>query len=122
LLLPDDALEFPLVKFDITRIKATDGVPTGGTMMGTKPHKTRLLCLSFVVFAGLVNAANADAAQAPRATEAEAIRFLRQASWGPNRKLILAVQKVGVDGWLKQQLRKRGTKYPNLKFYPESQP
>lgn len=74
------------------------------------------------MFAGLVNAANADAAQAPRATEAEAIRFLRQASWGPNRKLILAVQKVGVDGWLKQQLRKRGTKYPNLKFYPESQP
>jgi len=90
--------------------------------MAAKLFTIKFLRLSVMIFACLLNAANSDAAQAPRATEAEAIRFLRQASWGPNRKSILAVQKQGVDGWLKQQFKMRGAKYPNLKFYPESRP
>jgi uncharacterized protein (DUF1800 family) len=64
----------------------------------------------------------ATAAAAPLLTEAEAIRFLRQATFGPTPKLVSEVQKLGIDKFLDQQFKLRPKKYPALKFYPESPP
>jgi uncharacterized protein (DUF1800 family) len=59
---------------------------------------------------------------APKATEAEAVRFLQQASWGPNKATLLKVQQQGIAAWIDGQLKARPKAYPNLKSYPESQP
>jgi uncharacterized protein (DUF1800 family) len=61
-------------------------------------------------------------AAAPLLTEAEAVRFLRQATFGPTPALITQVQKLGVTKFLDQQFKLKASKYPALKFYPESAP
>jgi uncharacterized protein (DUF1800 family) len=55
-------------------------------------------------------------------SEAESIRFLRQATFGPTPKLVAEVQKIGIARFLDQQFKLKAGKYPNLKFYPESAP
>ena len=71
---------------------------------------------------GLWHSSVSFGALAPKATEAEAVRFLRQATWGPNRISILRIQQQGIDAWLTAQFRMRGRAFPNLRPYPESQP
>ena len=61
-------------------------------------------------------------AAAPSLTEAEAVRFLRQATFGPTPKLVTEVQKLGITKFLDQQFKLKAGKYPKLKFYPESAP
>jgi uncharacterized protein (DUF1800 family) len=90
--------------------------------MKKKHSAVKFTFLSLVAVTWLLNANSSYGAVAPKATEAEAIRFLRQASWGPNRLSVLMVQRLGIDAWLTQQFRTRGRPYPNLRFYPESQP
>ena len=90
--------------------------------MKIKFSATNLLYVSLMTVAWLVNANSSQGAAAPLATEAEAVRFLRQASWGPNAKSIQDVQRRGIDAWLTQQFKAKGKAYPKLKSYPESQP
>jgi len=78
------------------------------------------LFVSLAFFAGLPLIANGAAA--PLLTEAEAIRFLHQATFGPTPTLVVQVQKLGVDKYLAQQFKLKASKYPALKFYPESTP
>jgi uncharacterized protein (DUF1800 family) len=61
-------------------------------------------------------------AAAPSLPEAEAVRFLRQATFGPTPKLVSEVQKLGINNFLDKQFKLKAGKYPNLKFYPESAP
>jgi uncharacterized protein (DUF1800 family) len=61
-------------------------------------------------------------AAAPQLDEATAVRFLRQATFGPTPKLVSEVQKLGIGKYLDQQFKLKARKYPNLKFYPESAP
>jgi uncharacterized protein (DUF1800 family) len=62
------------------------------------------------------------AGAAPSLTEAEAVRFLRQATFGPTPKLVAELQKLGITKFLDQQFKLKPGKYPALKFYPESTP
>jgi uncharacterized protein (DUF1800 family) len=82
----------------------------------------KLICYSLLVLAGLGNTGIAVGAATPKATEAEAVRFLRQAAWGPNAATVKKVQQLGITAWLDSQLKTKGKSYPKLKFYPESQP
>ncbi|MEO6164728.1 MAG: DUF1800 family protein [Candidatus Binatia bacterium] len=91
-------------------------------MIRDKGIAAKLLFYSMVAIAGLCHASDAHGAAVPKATEAEAIRFLQQASWGPNKATLLKVQQQGIAAWIDGQLKARPKAYPNLKFYPESQP
>jgi uncharacterized protein (DUF1800 family) len=91
-------------------------------MIGENGLAAKLLFYSLVAIMGVTDAGNSYAAVAPKATEAEAVRFLQQASWGPNKATLLKVQQQGIAAWIDGQLKARPKAYPNLKFYPESQP
>ncbi len=91
-------------------------------MIREKGIAAKLLFYSMVAIAGLCHASDAHGAAVPKATEAEAIRFLQQASWGPNKATLQKVQQQGISAWIDGQLKARPKAYPNLKFYPESQP
>ncbi len=91
-------------------------------MIGEKGLAAKLLFYSLVAITGLWHASDSYGAAAPKATEAEAIRFLQQASWGPNKTTLQKVQQLGITAWVDGQLKARPKAYPNLRFYPESQP
>lgn len=82
----------------------------------------KLIFYALVSITSLWHASNSHGAITPKATEAEAVRFLRQATWGPNKQSILRIQQQGIDAWLTAQFKMRGRPYPNLRLYPESQP
>lgn len=91
-------------------------------MIGENGPAAKLLFYSLVAIMGVTHAGDSYAAVAPKATEAEAIRFLQQASWGPNKATKQKVQQQGIAAWIDGQLKARPKPYPNLRFYPESQP
>jgi len=91
-------------------------------MIGENGLAVKLLFYSLVAITGVTHAGNSYAAVAPKATEAEAVRFLQQASWGPNKATMQKVQQLGIAAWIDGQLKARPKTYPNLRFYPESQP
>jgi len=91
-------------------------------MIREKGLTAKLLCYSLVAITGLWHASDTYGAVAPKATEAEAVRFLQQASWGPNKATLQKVQQQGIAAWIDGQLKARPKPYPNLRFYPESQP
>jgi len=91
-------------------------------MIGENGLAAKLLFYSLVAIMGVTDAGNSYAAVAPKATEAEAVRFLQQASWGPNKATIQKVRQQGIAAWIDGQLKARPKTYPNLRFYPESQP
>ncbi|MGZ8434999.1 MAG: DUF1800 domain-containing protein [Candidatus Binatia bacterium] len=91
-------------------------------MIGENGLAAKLLFYSLVAIMGGAHAGDSYAAVAPKATEAEAVRFLQQASWGPNKATMQRVQLQGIAAWIDGQLRARPKAYPNLRFYPESQP
>jgi uncharacterized protein (DUF1800 family) len=86
--------------------------------------KTTLLRFYQLMIAGLVAATPllAVAAQAPAVSEVEALRFLRQSTFGPTTELVAAVQKIGFTKFLTKQFKMKGDNYPKLKSYPEFQP
>jgi uncharacterized protein (DUF1800 family) len=91
-------------------------------MIGENGLAAKLLFYSLVTITGVTYASDSYAAMAPKATEAEAVRFLQQASWGPNKATLQKVQQQGIAAWIDGQLKARPKPYPNLRFYPESQP
>ncbi|MDP9131418.1 MAG: DUF1800 domain-containing protein, partial [Candidatus Binatota bacterium] len=91
-------------------------------MIGENGLAAKLLFYSLVAIMAVTHAGDSYAAVAPKATEAEAVRFLQQASWGPNKATMQRVQQQGIPAWIDVQLKARPKPYPNLRFYPESQP
>ena len=53
-------------------------------------------------------------------TDADVIRFLEQASFGPTDALISEVQTDGIEGWIQNQFNAPTTWYPSLAAYPLS--
>ncbi len=51
-------------------------------------------------------------------TDADVIRFLEQASFGPTDALIAEVQATGIEGWIQNQFNAPTTWYPSLAAYP----
>jgi uncharacterized protein (DUF1800 family) len=52
----------------------------------------------------------------------DTIRFLEQATFGPNSSLIAHVQSVGFEGFLQEQFGTPPTSYPHLDLYPNAVP
>jgi hypothetical protein len=57
-------------------------------------------------------------AQSTPPAEADVIRFLEQATWGPNDASIARVQQIGFEAWLQEQFNAPVTGYPNLAVPP----
>ena len=61
------------------------------------------------------------------ATDADAVRFLEQAGWGPNAADLALVKAMGLRAYLNQQLSApvanpaKGSNYPDLPFLPDDQ-
>ena len=55
---------------------------------------------------------------APAVAEAEAVRLLEQATFGPTDALIARVQSIGIDAWLQEQFAASVSSYPSLTPYP----
>ncbi len=54
------------------------------------------------------------------ATEADVVRLLEQATFGPTDALITRVQSIGVDAWLQEQFTAPVSGYPSLTPYPSN--
>ncbi|OAN66510.1 DUF1800 domain-containing protein [Sphingomonas sp. TDK1] len=64
---------------------------------------------------GLVSMATANAGTSPAQSQmTDAIRLARQASFGPTPALLEQIAKVGIEGWIDQQLEARGSTYADL--------
>jgi len=50
--------------------------------------------------------------------EADVVRFLEQASWGPTDALVARVEKIGFEAWIAEQLEAPVSLYPALPPYP----
>jgi hypothetical protein len=50
--------------------------------------------------------------------EADVVRFLEQAAWGPTDALVARVEKIGFDAWISEQLEAPVSSYPALPPYP----
>lgn len=50
--------------------------------------------------------------------EADVVRFLEQATFGPTDALIAQVQNIGIDAWLQEQFAAPVSGYPSLTPYP----
>ncbi len=53
-------------------------------------------------------------------SEADAVRFLEQASWGPTDASIAEVRSLGFGAWIDRQIAAPVSAYPNLPAYPTS--
>lgn len=56
------------------------------------------------------------------ATQADAVRFLEQATWGPNDQYVAFVQQIGVEAFLSQQLAQGVSTFPDLPLVPNTAP
>jgi uncharacterized protein (DUF1800 family) len=56
----------------------------------------------------------------PPPPDADVVRFLEQATWGPTPALITHVQEVGFDGYLAEQFAAPMSSYPMLPLYPST--
>jgi hypothetical protein len=65
-------------------------------------------------------AAAATAAAASPPDEDDAVRFLEQATWGPNDALLAHIRSVGFEKFLDEQIAAPATRYPDLPPYPAS--
>ncbi len=54
----------------------------------------------------------------PPPAEADVVRFLEQATWGPNDANVARVQSIGFEAWLQEQFNAPITGYPNLPVPP----
>ena len=59
--------------------------------------------------------------QAPN-PQADVVRLLEQATFGPTPSLTTSVQASGIDAFLNQQLNAPMTDYPDLPFWPQTRP
>lgn len=55
------------------------------------------------------------------ATSADTVRFLEQATWGPNASEVARVQAMGFRAYLNEQFNAPLSSYPNLPLYPTDQ-
>ena len=58
----------------------------------------------------------------PDRNEADAIRLLEQATWGPNETLIAHVKSIGVERFVDEQLAAPQTKYTAFDPWPANRP
>jgi uncharacterized protein (DUF1800 family) len=80
--------------------------------------------------AALGIAAGAGAVEPPRPAivsgrttgppEADVVRFLEQAAWGPTDALVARVQQIGFDAWITEQIEAPVSSYPALPPYPDN--
>jgi uncharacterized protein (DUF1800 family) len=77
-----------------------------------------LLALSIGVVSGYAAAAKPLLNHA----EADAIRLLEQATWGPNEALIARVKSIGAEQFVDEQLATPQTKYTAFAPYPPARP
>lgn len=54
----------------------------------------------------------------PTISDADAVRFLEQATWGPTPALIAHVKRVGFEAFLDEQFAAPVSSYPTLPLYP----
>ena len=54
--------------------------------------------------------------------EADAIRLLKQASFGPSEASIDRVKTLGIAGWIDEQFDMAGSSYPNYTWWPDLKP
>jgi hypothetical protein len=54
------------------------------------------------------------------ATDADTVRFLEQASWGPTPAEVARVKALGFNAWLNEQFNAAQTGYPTLQLMPPS--
>ena len=52
------------------------------------------------------------------ATDADTVRFLEQASWGPTPAEVTRVKALGFNAWLNEQFNAAQTGYPNIALVP----
>jgi uncharacterized protein (DUF1800 family) len=77
---------------------------------------TRLLALLVALAPALA------VAQAAANAEADAVRLLRQASFGPTEESVGRVLALGIPGWIDEQLALPGTSYPVYPYVPAARP
>ncbi|MFN7931554.1 MAG: DUF1800 domain-containing protein [Blastocatellia bacterium] len=54
----------------------------------------------------------------PAVAEADAVRLLEQATFGPTDASVARVQSLGIEGWLQEQFFASPSSYPNLTPFP----
>ena len=57
----------------------------------------------------------------PPPAEADVVRFLEQATWGPTDASVARVQQIGFEAWLQEQFNAPITGYPNLAIPPANE-
>ncbi len=55
-------------------------------------------------------------------TQADAVRFLEQSTFGPTPELVAHVQSVGFEAFLEEQFNAPASSYPTLPLYPTTAP
>jgi uncharacterized protein (DUF1800 family) len=82
----------------------------------TKPRRYQAAVRSLVLTSVSIVLAHAQP------TTADSVRFLEEATFGPNSPLIAQVQSVGFAGFLQQQFATPASGYPTLPLYPTTEP
>ncbi len=79
------------------------------------------VCLCAALLLGQLATMTALGQTVPPPAEADVVRFLEQATWGPNEALIARVQSLGFEAWLREQFSAPVTGYPNLAVPPANE-
>ncbi|MBI3427335.1 MAG: DUF1800 domain-containing protein [Acidobacteria bacterium] len=78
-------------------------------------------CLCAALLLGQLAAVTALGQTTTPPAEADGVRFLEQATWGPTDAQIARVQSLGFEAWLREQFSAPVTGYPNLAVPPANQ-
>ena len=78
-------------------------------------------CLCAALLLGQFSTLSALGQTVPPLAEADVVRFLEQATWGPHDALIARVQSLGFEAWLQEQFSAPVTGYPNLPVPPANE-
>lgn len=79
------------------------------------------VCLCAALLLGQLAAVTTLGQSVPPPAEADVVRFLEQAAWGPTDVLVARVQSLGFDAWLREQFSAPVTGYPNLPVPPANE-
>src|SRR5205085_6190428 len=89
---------------------------------GTREFATRIVVVFVAVLALILGGAPAAKPPTIDRNEADAIRLLEQATWGPNETLIAHVKNIGAERFVDEQLATPQTKYTTFDPWPANRP
>ncbi|MET0442674.1 MAG: DUF1800 domain-containing protein [Casimicrobiaceae bacterium] len=89
---------------------------------GRRPAAIACALLLALVVGGAPRYVAAAAEPPPGQPEADAVRLLEQATWGPNEALVAHVRKIGVEKFVDEQFAAPQTKYTAFAPYPAARP